>query len=237
MQQIEILVVDDEAPVREALRQGLEPEGWTVREAWDREGLFAALEAYDIDLVTLDIGLGQQDGLDLARELRQQRNIPILMITGKAHPFDRVRGLECGADDYIVKPFHIREVVLRTRKTLERYRGASDLAASVRFGNCEFDAKARLVRDAAGTPIDLTGTELQLLELFLRNPGRVLSRDEISQAVLGRKWAPLDRTVDGHVARLRHKIEPGGEAPLMIRSVRGVGYVFSGEVTPLAARF
>ena len=232
MEQISVLIVDDEPDVRAALNKGLASEGWIIHEAWDRASLFERLQSHEIDLVTLDLLLGDEDGLNLALELRATQNLPIVMISGKTEPYDRVRGLECGADDYIVKPFHIREVVLRIRMTLERYRVPVNPELTVTFDHSEFDHKRQIVRHLDGTPIDLTGIEIKLLALFLRHPGRILSRDDISQALRGRDWSPYDRTIDGHVARLRRKIEPPGEAPVLIRSVRGVGYVFNGDVKP-----
>ncbi len=226
-----ILIVDDEAEVRATLRDGLTAEGWDVIEAADRSSMMAAIEENSIDLVTLDLRLGQEDGLDLATELRARKNIPILVITGLGDPFDRVRGLERGADDYIVKPFHVREVVLRIRHVLSRYRREIGDDQTVTFDHSAFDLQRKTVQHLDGVEIKLTGIEMRILELFVRHPGRVLSRDDISRAVHGRDWTPFDRTIDGHVARLRRKIEPPGqEAPQLIRSVRGVGYVFTGDV-------
>ena len=226
-----ILVVDDDAAIRNVLRAGLQAEGWEVAEAADRAGMIGCLETLDVDLITLDLALGADDGLAIARELRKRWNIPILMITGKANPIDRVTGLEHGADDYIVKPFHIREVVLRIRNTLARYRGAlnrdkpavPDLEIAV--------APSGIVSQFAEVIAELTGLERRLLDLFARFPGRILTRDEISQALHGRDWSPYDRTIDGHIARLRRKLEQCQTAPSVIRSVRGVGYVLDGLVT------
>ena len=229
-----ILIVDDETAVRASLRAGLESEGWTVAEASDRSQMFAALERDNFDMVTLDLILGADDGLVLARELRARWNIPVLMITGKGQPIDRVRGLEHGADDYIVKPFLIREVILRMRNTLARYRSVVAADGPLVYDHSAFDSRSGTVRHADGSVIELTGIEQQLFELLARHPGRVLSRDEISQALHGRDWSPFDRTIDGHIARLRRKLEPPGEAPVLIRSVRGVGYVFAGEIRPAA---
>ncbi|MHB2170013.1 response regulator transcription factor [Alsobacter sp. R-9] len=234
-----ILIVDDEPEVRQILRQGLEAEGYYVVEAGSSSALLAALSATRVDLITLDLNLGQQDGLELAREIRRIRNVPIIMITGRGSPLDRVVGLEHGADDYIVKPFHIREVVIRIRTTLERYASAllpdtDEAARRYAFDGYVLDAGARELRSLIGGLVDLTETELHLVELFVRNPARVLSRDEIWQAVRGRDWSPLDRTLDGHIARLRRKIEAGEEQePRMIKSVRGVGYVLAAEVRQL----
>lgn len=233
MRPISVLIVDDDPEIRRVLRAGLEAEGWSVSEAWDRDSLFDRLETEAVDLVTLDLALGKLDGLELARELRGRHNVPILMVTGRADPFDRVRGLEMGADDYIVKPFLIREVVLRIRHTLERYQypiQRADVHEAVAFDHSQNDLEHRVLWGRNGEQVNLTGLERKLLEFFLRHPGRVLSRDDISQALHGREWSPYDRTIDGHVARLRRKIEPTSDSPVLIRSVRGVGYVFNGAV-------
>lgn len=230
MTKFRILVVDDEAAVRQSLVAGLSAEGWTVAEAANRVEMFARLEEDRFDLVTLDLRLGPDDGLILARDLRARWNIPVLMITGMGQPIDRLRGLEHGADDYIVKPFLIGEVVLRIRNTLDRYRKPYVDTGPLVYDHSAFDSRTGTVRHADGSVIELTGIEQQLFELLAGHPGRVLSRDEISQALHGRDWSPFDRSIDGHVARLRRKLEPPGDAPVLIRSVRGVGYVFAGDI-------
>ena len=233
---IRILVVDDEAALCAILREAFEAEGFVVSEARDKAALFRSLEVELVNLITLDLAVGRDDGLELARQIRALRNIPIVMITGRGAPFDRVVGLEHGADDYISKPFHIREVVLRIHSVLRRYHLEEIIPKPSAEQQHAFvvgvlDSARREVRKVDGTLLDLTESEYLLLEIFLTNPARVLSRDEILQMLRGRDWSPLDRTIDGHVARLRRKIEPRGEAPTLIKSVRGVGYVFTGEVT------
>ncbi len=234
-----ILVVDDDPELRTVLRRGLEPEGFRVVEASDQTELFRSFESHPIRLITLDIGLGSENGLELARKVRATRNVPIIMLTGRGAPIDRVNGLERGADDYITKPFHIKEVVLRIRKVLQRYKlealsspssSAEHEKRRYRFDDSVLDMTKREVRRAEGALIELTETEFNLLALFLRHPGRVFSRDEINNSLRGRDWSPLERTLDGHVARLRRKIESSCEEPRMIKSVRGVGYVFTAEV-------
>lgn len=228
---VTILVVDDDRSVRETLRAAFEAENWNVREACDRATLFDALEDHRVDLVTLDLSLDGEDGLAIARTLRETSSIPILMISGKSTPEDRIRGLEFGADDYIVKPFHIREVVLRVRKTLELYRREIPDGVNLLFDHAIYEAKRGVLTHLDGTPVNLTGFEQKLLALFVQHPGRILTRDEICRALHGRNWSPEDRTIDGHVARLRRKIEPTASgADKLIRSVRGVGYVFAGPV-------
>jgi len=238
-----ILVVDDEPELREILRRGLEAEGFVVIEAAGKAALFRCLDAHPIKLITLDLGLGQQDGLELALTIRAAHNVPIIMITGRDTPLDRVAGLELGADDYVMKPFHIREVVIRVRSVLARYgilEGdsipgrilKSDAAQKHAFDAGVLDIHKRELKKTDGAFVDLTETEFRLLELFLKHPGRVLSRDEITQMVRGQDWSPLDRTIDGHVARLRRKIDALSEESRMIKSVRGIGYVFTGDVQP-----
>ena len=240
---IRILVVDDEPAIRSILRSGLENEGYEVSEAGSKAELLRCLQATSIDLITLDLDLCGEDGLELAREVRAQHNIPIIMITGKVDAFDRVAGLERGADDYIVKPFHILEVLMRARSVLRRYELESiveDVGNAVsiaperyRLDGCILDVPRRELKTANGEVIDLTDAEFGLLLSFLRQPARILSRDELMRALNGRNWSPEDRTIDGHIARLRRKIDSQSEAPRLIKSVRGIGYVFTGDVAPL----
>ena len=240
---IRILVVDDEPAVRSILRSGLEREGYEVSEAGDKAEFLRCLETTPIDLITLDLDLDGENGLLLAREVRTQHNIPIIMITGKGDVFDRVAGLEQGADDYIIKPFHIREVLMRARSVLRRYElesVAEDVGSSVgvaaeryKFDDCILDVPRRELKSANGAIIDLTDAEFDLLLSFLRQPARILSRDELMRLLNGRDWSPEDRTIDGHIARLRRKIDSRTETPRLIKSVRGVGYVFTGDVERL----
>lgn len=234
---IQILVVDDEPELRCILRQGLEADGFGVVEAGDQAQCLRCLETYPVRLITLDLNLNGIDGLGLAREIRASQNVPIIMITGLDAPLDRVAGLEQGADDYITKPFHIREVVIRVRRVLAIY-GLLDTAPAVNtepqvyaFDDLHFDRRKQELRSTAGACVELTETELRLLELFLKHPGRVLSRDEITRMLRGHEWSPLDRMIDGHISRLRRKVDiRGDDEPCLIKSVRGVGYVFTGEV-------
>lgn len=228
-----ILVVEDAPEIPSLLRDGLEAVGWTVLKAANREDMMAAIERNSVDLVVLDITLGPDAGLELAHDLRQQVNVPILMLIAGSDPYDRLRGLEAGADGYILKPFHMKEIVLRIDRILARYRHEVSADLTVTFDHTSFDLRQRIVQRVDGDKVPLTALELTLLDLFVRHPGRVFSRDEISRALHGREWTPYDRTIDTHVARLRRKIEPPeDEGPSLIRSVRGVGYIFTGDVTP-----
>jgi DNA-binding response OmpR family regulator len=235
-----ILIVDDDAEIRRLLRAAFEGEGMSVHEA-SHGGACAEILAHEpIDLVTLDLNLGGEDGLKIARELRARRNVPIVMITGKGDPIDRVVGLELGADDYIIKPFHMREVVARVRAVLRRYEAAAPHDAGQEpgkprydFDGWKFDAARREVRTPSGDTCDLTTAEFNLLAILLERPGRVLSRDDIMDQLKGHDWSPIDRSIDALVARLRKKIEPHCERPMLIKTVRGVGYAFAGNVRRL----
>ncbi|WP_333793220.1 response regulator [Hyphomicrobium sp.] len=234
-----ILIVDDEPEVRALLRQGLEAEGFSVVEAGSGAEADAQLAAHPVSLLTLDLKLGGEDGLKLARDLRAKRNTPIIMITGKSDPIDRVVGLELGADDYIAKPFLMREVVARVRAVLRRYEASLAAGAPMdapaaggsryAFEGWTLDLHRREVRDPGGDLCDLTTAEFNLLALLVQRPGRVLSRDELMDLLKGQDWTPLDRSIDGLVARLRRKIEPQSERPQLVKTVRGVGYVFAGS--------
>ena len=234
-----ILVVDDEPEVRLLLRRCFEREGYAVSEAHNGEELFQVLDHGPVTLITLDLGLGGEDGLELARRVRARRNLPIVMISGKGDTIDRVVGLELGADDYITKPFHLREVLARVRAVLRRYEGTADNTAQaaaekssdiVRFDNWVFNTARRELWTPAGAAQELTTAEFNLLDIFVRRPGRVLSRDNIMDLLKGAEWSPVDRTIDNLVARLRKKIEHDPDAPHLIKTVRGIGYIFTGDV-------
>jgi two-component system OmpR family response regulator len=234
-----ILIVDDEPEVRTLLRTGLEAEGFSVVEAGNGAEAEAHLATHPISLLTLDLKLGGEDGLKLARDLRAKRNTPIVMITGKGDPIDRVVGLELGADDYIAKPFLMREVIARVRAVLRRYQPSEPAAKTDApaaggsryvFDGWTMDTLRREVKMPDGTPCDLTTAEFNLLQALVQRPGRVLSRDELMDLLKGHDWTPMDRSIDGLVARLRKKIEPESERPQLVKTVRGVGYVFAGAV-------
>ena len=233
-----ILIVDDEAEVRRLLEAGLKAEGYAVSEAADGAGLLAILEKKPVDLITLDVRLGGEDGFNLAREVRAKNNVPIIMISGKGDMIDRVVGLELGADDYIAKPFHMREVLARVRAVLRRYEAQgseahrtspTEKSRRFEFDGWVLDAGRRALVNPQGKDCELTTAEFNLLMLLVERPGRVLSRDELMDLLKGHDWTPLDRSIDGLVARLRKKIERG-EVPQLVKTVRGIGYVFAAQV-------
>jgi DNA-binding response OmpR family regulator len=229
-----ILVVDDEPKVRTLLRRCLEGEGFAVSEAKDGAEMRVRLERDPVSLVTLDLNLGKENGLDLARELRKQHNVPIIMLTGKGDAIDRVVGLEVGADDYLAKPFELRELVARVRAVLRRAQPAAAAAPSAgqrfAFEGWVFDINRRSLKRGSGESLELTTSEFNLLEAFVKHPHRVLSRDDIMDLLKGHDWSPLDRSIDNLVARLRKKIEQDPDRPALIKTVRGVGYTFTADV-------
>lgn len=238
-----ILVVDDEEPVRTLLRECFELDGFRVFEAKTGADLMACLGQEPIDLITLDLDLGGENGFDLARRVRATRNVPIIMITGKGDTIDRIVGLELGADDYIAKPFHVREVLARVRAVLRRYEGATTTAAPnapvaterprYAFEDWVLDISRRELRATHGEVRELTTAEFNLLLLFAERPARVLSRDNIMDLLKGHEWSPFDRSIDSLIVRLRKKIEPDPETPRLIKTVRGVGYAFAVDVRKL----
>lgn len=231
-----IAVVDDERDVRQLLAEAFVAHGYAVVEADSGPALRALLDrGVAIDLITLDLNLGGEDGLATARRLRERHNVPIVMITSRVSPTDRVTGLENGADDYIIKPFHVREVMMRVENVLHRYaletpRVDDDVAGADRlaFDGCLVDFRRDRLHVGSPAETELTNAEAQVLKLLISNPGRILSRDDINLALKGRKWSPLDRTIDSVVARLRKKIERGGGHSASIKTVWGVGYTFVG---------
>lgn len=237
---VEILVVDDEPEIRHLLKTLFEREGFKVSEAGNADAARKRLAQGSASLVTLDLTLGADDGLSLAREIRGKSDIPIIMVTGKIDPIDRVVGLELGADDYISKPFNLREVLARVRAVLRRHepaRTAVSRAAPggerLEFGDWRLDIDGRDLRSIGGEERDLTTGEFNLLELFLRRPHRVMSRDDLMDLLKGHDWSPLDRSIDALVARLRKKIEPNIDRPTHIKTVRGIGYMFASNVKAL----
>jgi two-component system, OmpR family, response regulator len=233
-----ILIVDDEAEIRLMLRRLFEREGFLVSEAKDGAELFAVLHRQPVSLITLDLRLGGEDGLELARRVRMKNNVPMVMISGKGDPIDRIVGLELGADDYISKPFHLREVLARVRAVLRRYEIGAEPSQTdhrsngprYRFADWVLDIARRELCAQDGKRQDLTTAEFNLLEIFVARPSRVLSRDNLMDLLKGIEWSPVDRTIDNLVGRLRKKIERQPDSPDLIKTVRGIGYVFTGEV-------
>lgn len=233
----EILVIDDDPEIRRLLRTCFEREGYLVSEAGDATDARTALAKGGVSLVTLDLTLGRDDGLSLAREIRANGDIPIVMVSGKGDAVDRIVGLELGADDYISKPFNLREVLARVRAVLRRHDASTSGAPAPQakhevyhFGCWALDITSRELKDTTGGVRELTTGEFNLLEIFIRRPHRVLSRDEIMDLLKGHDYSPLDRSIDALVSRLRKKIDDDGSKSAQIKSVRGIGYMLAIDV-------
>jgi two-component system response regulator MprA len=219
---MEILVVDDERPVREALRRALELEGYAVELAADGYEALDRIDRGEVepDAVLLDVLMPGIDGLEVCRRLRRDGNgLPVLMLTARAEVSDRVAGLDAGADDYVVKPFALEELLARLRALLRRTNGGGEI---LRFADLELDPGTHEVRRGSQA-LELTRTEFALLELFLRNPRQVLTRSVIYERVWGYDFGPGSNSLDVYIGYLRRKTEAGGN-PRLIRTVRGVGY-------------
>jgi two-component system response regulator MprA len=220
---MKILVVDDERAVRDSLRRALTLEGYDVELASDGQEALdrIAHPSGEPDAVVLDLLMPRLNGLDVCRRLRAQGNrIPVLMLTARDQVEDRVEGLDAGADDYVVKPFALEELLARVRALLRR--SGADQEETLRFADLELDPVAHEVR-RGGEPIELTRTEFSLLELFLRNPRQVLTRSVIFERVWGYDFGYASNSLDVYVGYLRRKTEVGGR-PRLIQTIRGVGY-------------
>lgn len=227
-----LLVVDDDEDIRELLRTYLGSVGYTVLEAADAKALRAVLTTQPVDLILLDQRLPDADGLVLAREIRANSNVGIIIITGFGQPVDRILGLELGADDYVAKPVELRELLARIRSVLRRRSPRpTELPGALDFEGWRIDPSARRLTAPGGGMVELTSGEFDLLMIFARHPNRVLSRDEIMNALHHREAGPYDRAIDVQVGRLRRKIEPDPARPVLIKSVRGAGYLFAPKVT------
>ncbi len=222
-----LLVVDDDVELRELLQEYLEQMGYAVVCVEDAPAMDAALAAQAFDLVVLDLMLPGEDGLSIARRLKEQGGLPIIILSAQGEDVDRIVGLEVGADDYMSKPFNPRELLARVRAVLRR-RTAQDNAAEehlIAFGEFVLDLNAhRLVHD--GQLVALTAGEFDLLSTLARHPNKVLHRDRILDILTGAERSPFDRSIDVRVARLRGKIEPDPSSPIYIRTIWGKGYMF-----------
>ncbi len=230
---VSVLVVDDDPEITTLLARYLGSHNFVVSAAASGEELRATLDRRLPDLVLLDLGLPDADGLSLLQQIRARWNGPVIVISGRGETVERVVGLELGADDYVSKPFDLRELLARIRSVLRRAGSATTAAERTSkfcFDRFELDLDQRRLRDQGGKDIPMTGGELALLKVLLEQPNRVLSRDQLMDALHGRGAGPFDRTIDVAIARLRRKIERDPAAPTLIQSVRGAGYILTAEV-------
>jgi DNA-binding response OmpR family regulator len=221
----DILVVDDEKTIREVVRRYLEREGFSVREAEDGYAALDAVEEQAPDLIVLDLMLPGIDGLTITRHLQSKHRIPILMLTAKGEVSDRVRGLDLGADDYMIKPFSPQELVSRVRAVLRRADLGFAPASALEFGDLRLDPASRTL-SFSGVSIPLTSTEFELLWFLASNPHQVFSRSQLLDRVWGHDYYGDPSTVTVHISRLREKIEPDQGNPRHLLTVWGVGYKF-----------
>jgi len=231
-----VLIVDDDQRIRDMLVRFLDDQGFVVSTAGDGVQMWAELSRRKIDIILLDLNLpGGKDGLDLAREIRSQSDVPIMMLTGRDDVIDRIVGIEVGADDYIAKPFHLREVLARLKAILRRRRPPTSSAVhadekTFYFENWSLDTSRRRLADRFGKAVELTTAEYDMLLAFIRHPGRVLTRDFLMDQTRSRPLETFDRTIDAQIARLRKKMELDSRHPQLIKSIRGVGYVFAATI-------
>lgn len=233
-----IAVLDDEVDITLLLANYLQGHGYRVTQLHDGAALRSLMAADPADLVLLDLGLPGEDGFSIARHMRENWRCGLVIVTGRGDPVDKVVGLEVGADDYVTKPFDLRELAARVKAVLRRLTPDASAAAAaptpperLRFAGWRLDTAARSLSNAQGEAVALTTGEFDLLCAFARHPGRVLSRDFLLEQTRGREAAPFDRTIDVQVGRLRKKIEANADDPQLIKSVRGAGYILVPPVT------
>lgn len=224
-----ILVVDDEPEIVRLVQAYLENGGFRVVTAADGEQALYVARHEKPDLIVLDIMMPRMDGLEFTRQIRRERNVPIIMLTAHSEESDRVVGLELGADDYVTKPFSPREVVARVRAVMRRVYAPPETAQALRAGPIALDRTAQLVT-VSDRAVDLTPTEFGILETLMTTPGRVFSRSELLESVQGVAFEAYERTVDAHVKNLRQKIEPDPSTPHFVVTVRGKGYRLNPEL-------
>ncbi len=224
-----LLLIDDDARLADMVGDYLRAAGFEVDTAPSLASGRARLAAQTYDALLLDLMLPDGDGLDLCRELRASaatRQLPLLMLTARGEPTDRVVGLEIGADDYLSKPFEPRELLARIKALLRRAQPAPAASEVLRFGQLEVDLGERCAR-VAGRPCELTGYQFDLLVVLAQRPGRVLSRDQIMDALKGHPTEAFDRSIDVHISRIRAAIENDPKTPRRVLTVRGAGYLFA----------
>jgi len=232
-----ILVVDDDPQITSFLKRYLEKQDYRVVCAPDGRAMQEILKRKNVDLCILDVGLPGKSGLDITRDLRAKSNLPILVLSGRDETFDRVVGLEFGADDYMVKPFEPRELVARIRTILRRAKAVDqsiDQAQppSYHFGKWVLNTAERSLSDAENdTQVALTTSEFELLHIFAAHPNTAFTRDQLLDAARGRASFAGDRTIDVHIMRLRKKLSPAADDPEFINTIHGVGYSFVARVT------
>ena len=224
---VSVLLIDDDTELSKLLEEYLQSEQFELEAAHDGPGGLEKALANRYAAVILDVMLPGMSGLDVLKQLRQKSSVPVLMLTARGSELDRILGLELGADDYLPKPFNPRELVARLRAILRRASGLGGGAASqpIHLAGVELHPESRSVT-CGGKPVNLTGAEFDLLYTFLRTPGKIISREDLTQAALGRPMSPMDRSIDVHVSNLRRKLGSYEGDQERIKAIRGSGYVY-----------
>ncbi len=231
-----ILIVDDDRDIRQLLADYLQQNGYQCSVAAEGNAMWAALRDHDADLVVLDLNLPGDDGLTLCRKLRAKSVVPVIMLTARGEPVDRILGLEMGADDYLAKPFEPRELLARIRSVLRRSHSnalprGSNVQKNIHFSGWTLDTTARHLITPEASIVALSGAEYKMLAIFLDNPNRVLNRDQLLNMTHGRDADPFDRSIDIQISRLRQKLREDARAPQIIKTVRNGGYVLAVTVS------
>jgi DNA-binding response OmpR family regulator len=231
-----LLIVEDDRAVFRLLQSYLEREGYSVVNAETVASMRRIIDSTPISMVLLDVGLPDEDGWSALKWLRARSDLPIIMLTGKGEMTDKVVGLELGADDYLAKPFELRELLARIRTLQRRTEKVAAATAAgpageagggkITFAGWVLDPASHLVKSEAGETLHLTQAEFRILSLLAKNPNAVVPRDDLMTAAAGRDWDPFDRSVDVHISNLRKKLDLDPDLPSLIRTVRGAGYMF-----------
>jgi two-component system OmpR family response regulator len=230
-----ILIVDDDREISTLLAEYLEKNGYRTLTAGDGKAMWKALDDTRIDLIVLDLNLPGDDGLTLCRNLRTRSSIPVIMLTARGEPLDRILGLEMGADDYLPKPFEPRELFARIRSVLRRTQALppemqGPAPQQMHFAGWTMDFTARHLINPQGVVVALSGAEFRILKIFLDHANRVLSRDQLLNLTQGRDADPFDRSIDLQISRLRQKLGEDARSPQIIKTVRNEGYVLATQV-------
>jgi len=229
MDVIPVLLIDDDVELCASLTRLMAMEGFKVTAVHDADSGVEQARKETHELVILDVMLPGGDGRKVLRKIRLKSRVPVVMLTARGDESDRIAGLEGGADDYLPKPFNVRELIARMRAVLSR-KGETKLPDSVKVGDLELHSSSRTVLQH-GNAVDLTGAEFDILQMLLRSAGKVLSRDEIAETALGRPVGALDRSIDNHISNLRKKLGAQVGRVERIQNVRGAGYIYSGEIS------
>ncbi|AAQ60775.1 response regulator [Chromobacterium violaceum] len=230
-----VLIVDDDPDLRDLLSDYLSRQDMVVSAVGDGEAMNRALAEQSFDILILDLMLPGADGLTLCRDLRSRSNMPILMLTARGDELDRIIGLEMGADDYLPKPFNPRELLARVRSILRRVEERRNNSAlrALQFGDWRLELGAQHLVDGGGVVTPLSGGEFKLMQALAENPQRVMSRDQLMEAMNGKEAGPFDRTVDVMIGRLRRRLGDDAREPLLIKTIRSGGYMLACEVVPV----